>query len=876
VTQQDATSSRTPDPTALQRDLTPLWIVAGVGVLLSVTAFLVIQHQLNAHKRVEFEWVARERIRAVSHEIDRVIDATNITRSVYRITEQVSSGDFQYMASGVIADYPGVQALAWVPRVQLAPCTDRERAAADQGRSAGASDADDCSVSSEAGSGERFPVLHTAPPSERAFAPGFDLASDPTLRPVLERARDRGTVAVSGRVPIGGEHSGHYGFVASLPVYRRGAPVASVAERQEHLIGFAIGVFRLDDLAQTSISLLEPRGVDVVVFDTEAPEGERLLLLYGSRLGPEAPATEGQIEAWLSGGVPTLTEVIEVGDRRWTITAAATSHFRSAEAFENGAPAVLGAGLLFTALLTLYVKRTRQNLLVRLGMERRLREREELFWQMTETIDEVVFALSPSMERFLYVSPASERLWGLPSERLYEDVGLFRTAVHMKDRRRLVTALARLQRQRTAASLELRLVRGGVRHWLRIRAFPVLGPTGALERIVGYAEDITAERLAEKALRKSEQKLRTLFNQSPDIIMTVDQNGRILLLNRSLPGLSVDEAVGRGSEVLVPSEFQGWYRQTLDAAYQQGTIEHFRYASPDATWWEVRVVPIKVAKRVNACMVIATDITEKQMLQGQAIRHARLASVGVLSAGVAHEINNPNNAILFNAGLARRAWQDALPILSAYHAEHGDFSLAGLSWTEARDTLPRLLDDIGGNAERIERIIENLKHLARREDEQLDQSVNVANVLREAIMVLHHEIQKRTNAFSLELAEDLPPTKGNAQQLEQVFINVILNALEALPGRERGVSVVSRLSETGDRIEVEVRDEGTGIAEADLARVTEPFFSTRTASGGTGLGLSIAKSILDRHRGTLTLESRTGEGTRVLIRLPLESSDTAL
>jgi PAS domain S-box-containing protein len=860
---------------ALLRDRTPLWIVAGIGLLLSVAAWVTIQHQLNVHKRVEFEWVARERMRALSHEIDSVTEATNVIRSVFSFAGEVSSDDFRQIQRSIVEHYPGVQALAWVPRRPIAPCPRPEGGPLGPAGAVGAADADECTDTSEHRGPDRFPVLYVAPDTAIAFAPGQDLAADPALSRLLERARDQGRTAVSGRIPLGGEHSGHYGFAVCLPVYRRDISAASATERREQLSGFAVGVFRLDDLAHAAISLLEPRGVDLVVFDTAAPEGERFLVFYGSRLGPEAPSNETELEAWLGRSVLRLTKVIEAGDRRWTITAAATSHFRSAEAFEHGALAVLAAGSLFTALLTFYVMRMRQGLLVRLGMERRLREREQLFWQMTETIDQVVFALPADMQRFLYVSPACERLWGLPNERLYHDPGLFWAAVHRKDRRRLATALGRLQRERTNGNVEVRLVRGGARHWLRIRAFAVLGPTGELDRIVGYAEDITAERLAEKALRKSERKLRTLFNQSPDIIMTLDLKGHILLLNRSLPGMSVDEAIGQGSEVLVPPEFQAWYRKTLDAVFQHGTIEHFSYPGPDATWWEVRMVPIKVAKRISACMVIATDITEKQLLQGQAMRQARLASVGVLSAGVAHEINNPNNAILFNAGLVKRAWHDAVPILSEYHAEHGDFSLAGLSWVEAGDTLPRLLEDIGRNAERIKRIIQNLKHLVRQGEEKLDQSVNVANVLREAIMVLHHQIQQRTDAFSLELAEELPPTTGDAQQLEQVFINLILNALESLPGRERGVSVACRLSEGGDHIEVEVRDEGLGMPEADLMRVAEPFFSTKTASGGTGLGLSIAKSILDRHHGTLTFKSRPGTGTRALVRLPLRPTGAA-
>jgi nitrogen-specific signal transduction histidine kinase len=104
----------------------------------------------------------------------------------------------------------------------------------------------------------------------------------------------------------------------------------------------------------------------------------------------------------------------------------------------------------------------------------------------------------------------------------------------------------------------------------------------------------------------------------------------------------------------------------------------------DDTWWEVRMVPISSANAVMAAMVVITDITENRKLQWQAIRSARLASLGVLSAGIAHEINNPNHAILANASLLARIWQDAVPILEEYEQEQGDFLLAGLSFAQAR------------------------------------------------------------------------------------------------------------------------------------------------------------------------------------------------
>jgi signal transduction histidine kinase len=250
------------------------------------------------------------------------------------------------------------------------------------------------------------------------------------------------------------------------------------------------------------------------------------------------------------------------------------------------------------------------------------------------------------------------------------------------------------------------------------------------------------------------------------------------------------------------------------------------------------------------------------------MRNARLATVGVLAAGVAHEINNPNNAILFNAGVLGRAWPHVGSILENYARENGDFALGGLSFVEARETLPRLLSEIAANSQRISRIVEGLKHLSKRDKGDLDESVDIAKTLGAATMILHNEIHKRTDCFTLEVDDQLPAVKGNSQQLEQVFINILLNALQALPSRERGVAVRAGLSDARDQVVVRVTDQGMGIKPEYLSRLQEPFFTTKLDSGGTGLGLSISFDIIARLRGRIELDSTPGVGTTVTIRLP--------
>jgi hypothetical protein len=351
--------------------------------------------------------------------------------------------------------------------------------------------------------------------------------------------------------------------------------------------------------------------------------------------------------------------------------------------------------------------------------------------------------------------------------------------------------------------------------------------------------------------------------------MTVDRRGKILLMNRSIPAFPAERAVGQSFLAVLPREFRQWYRRALKKVFRKNDSQQFEYSTDDGVYWEGRIVPIRNDEGpVTAAMVIASDVTEKRNLEAQALSNARLASIGVLAAGVAHEINNPNNAIQFNATLVSRAWRDATAVLRQYFEENGDFALGGLPFSEANDTFPRLLSEITRNSDRIGRIVQNLKHMSRQDAGKLTENVDVQQVLEATVMILHNQIQKFTDVCSLEVPDDMPPAWGNSQQLEQVFINVLLNALQALPDRTKGVFIRAGFCADDGMLSVSIRDQGRGISERDLGQLTEPFFTTRTDAGGTGLGLSISRSIIDKHGGTMGFESTLGRGTSVTIRIP--------
>lgn len=286
------------------------------------------------------------------------------------------------------------------------------------------------------------------------------------------------------------------------------------------------------------------------------------------------------------------------------------------------------------------------------------------------------------------------------------------------------------------------------------------------------------------------------------------------------------------------------------------------------------------------------DITEKiriaeetKYLQSQLFHTNKMTSIGTLASGVAHEINNPNNFILSNAQFVEQVWNDAVKVLREHYETNGDFSLGGLTYPDVEEIVPRLLLDTIEGARRIRTITDSLRAYSRPNDMELHDDVRINDVLNFAILMLTNEIKKHTHTFSYFPGENLPLFRGHPHQVEQVFVNLIQNALHALPDPNSNVTVTSSFDPQKRCIVVRVEDEGGGIQQGMIERIADPFFTTKQDSGGTGLGLYISYSIVKQHGGTLTFDSRplggadpnsgadSGQGTVVTVTFPLEKKE---
>jgi PAS domain S-box-containing protein len=385
-----------------------------------------------------------------------------------------------------------------------------------------------------------------------------------------------------------------------------------------------------------------------------------------------------------------------------------------------------------------------------------------------------------------------------------------------------------------------------------------LTPT-LLERSIRYA--LQHARTLE-TLRRSQESFHTLIERLPEGICVL-QEARIVYVNPKLVSLtgctSADELLGRSSMELAVSMLHPDDLAALPHELREAMREG-RSVPP----WEVRLlrktggtVPVEISQAPGMfegqpCLVRSVrDLTERKQLEGRLLRADRMASLGTLSAGIAHEINNPLAFTLANLQLLE---SEVLPGL-------------GLSASQYED-VRKLVGDARLGAGRVRDIVRQLKMFSRAEEDARPEAVDIHRVLETAISMASNEIRHRAKLVR-DYTEPKPWVSANEGRLGQVFLNLLVNAAHAIPegGVERHeIRLVTRAHFEG--VAIEVHDTGSGIPAEHLERLFEPFFTTKPIGVGTGLGLSICQDIVTSFGGRMEVRSEVGKGScfRVILR----------
>lgn len=265
---------------------------------------------------------------------------------------------------------------------------------------------------------------------------------------------------------------------------------------------------------------------------------------------------------------------------------------------------------------------------------------------------------------------------------------------------------------------------------------------------------------------------------------------------------------------------------------------------------------------------VAERTRELEERQQQLIQADKLASLGILTSGVAHEINTPNGIILMNLPVLQEAWEDASAILDQHLRDHGDFPFGGLSYSRLREEFPAMLADMADGARRIRQIVNDLKAYARQEEPGGLVELDLNEVIKNAVRLADVSLRKATDRLKIDYAENLPPIPGNPQRLTQVAVNLIVNACQAIDRPDKAIEIATHHDRATGYVVFTVSDEGAGILPEHLPRLTDPFFTTKREAGGTGLGLSVSLSIVREHGGDLAFTSEPGRRTTVTVTLP--------
>lgn len=356
-------------------------------------------------------------------------------------------------------------------------------------------------------------------------------------------------------------------------------------------------------------------------------------------------------------------------------------------------------------------------------------------------------------------------------------------------------------------------------------------------------------------LKKSEEKYRSLVESAEDFIFTVDSEGVFQSMNSftaNFFGGRPEEFIGRKISALFAEEVSARQFEVVRQVYKVGRSVRNEFEVEIADhriWLSANFMPLKDEEgAVSAVLCIARDITENKNLERQLISTERLASMGTLAAGVAHEVNNPLGVILGFCDLLLRK------------TDHGSQAYEDLKTIERQGL-------------HCKQVVENLLSFARL-GEGKSEAADLNECVQDIIKVVKHTLEMHDIDLTLSLSENTPHVRGDPRKLQQVFLNLINNAISSMPA---GGTLRIRTSSdrSASRGIVQFQDDGIGIREEDKDRIFEPFFTTKPEGEGTGLGLFVSYGIISKYGGTIDFKSNRGpgqrpSGTTFTIKLPTE------
>jgi two-component system, cell cycle sensor histidine kinase and response regulator CckA len=490
-----------------------------------------------------------------------------------------------------------------------------------------------------------------------------------------------------------------------------------------------------------------------------------------------------------------------------------------------------------------------------------LKESEDRFRLITNTIDEIFYIFDAESGTALYLSPTFERIWGYPAEKALNREEPFINPVHPEDREKVMNWGPTLKSSKQPVSYEYRIVRadGSIRY-IWDQGYPILNKEGEVQFFVGTGRDVTAWRLAEKALRESQEYLNNLINCIGDPILVKDRDHKLLLINDafcSQSRLKREDLIGKTALEDLPQD----YAQSLLKGEEEVFVTGKEHVTEDVMQDDQgRTITLLTKKSLlrdkagNLQLVLAIrDISEYKRLEAQFLQSQKMEAIGVLAGGVAHDFNNLLNVINGYGEL----------ILDALHTE---------------DPVRKDVEQIQEAGQRAAALTAQLLAFGRKQIMQ-PETIDLNLIITQMSSMLRRLIGEDIE-FIVQPLSDLGMIHADPSKIQQVLLNLVVNARDAMP--EGGTLTLETLNvnfedsyikdhpvaNPGDYVMMAISDNGIGMDAQTQAHIFEPFFTTKAKGKGSGLGLATVYGIVKQSGGYIWVYSEPGKGTTFKIYFP--------
>jgi len=485
-----------------------------------------------------------------------------------------------------------------------------------------------------------------------------------------------------------------------------------------------------------------------------------------------------------------------------------------------------------------------------------LRESEEKFRTFMETASDLMH-IDNKDGNFIYVNDSMARTLGYSKE---EMIGMHITSISTEEDAKIFKAKSnKLIKQGMFSHETVWLTKEGEKVYGEEKVVAFYDSDGNFMGGRGVFRDVTERRKAVESLQESEEKCRTFMETASDLMHIADKDGNITYVNDSMArtlGYSKEELVGMHVTQVLSEESSAGFRQRIEKLVREGefTYELVRLTKGgEEVYGETKVVAIYDTKGNYAgSRGIFRDVTERRRLEGEkkelerkAYLESRLATIGEMASGVAHEINNPLVGVI---GFAEML------------VERNDLP---------EDVIERL-KIIHDGGQRVASIVDRLLSFARQSKAE-KAYVDINQIIETTLKLRAYEMETAGIEVVSRLAPELPQTVADAGHLQEVFINLIMNAEKEMVLAHGNGKLLVRTEAIDKTIRISFKDDGPGIAKENIDRIFDPFFTTREVGQGTGLGLSICQGIIAEHGGQIYVKSKPGKGATLIVEVPVVS-----